>query len=149
MTHQNCIKNQNYSNTDSYLLMLRLEEKPNGDPKSQLSFLRFWSQFFHDGDNTYCSLWIVVGGPMCNITLWYDHFKKLFRICGKKAWNVFCNENIYFSLKIFSLNISPAPVRSLTNKNDSYRIIIDKSCSAKQKMWILLPVTVITKLYKL
>ena len=41
------------ANTNSCLLMLRLEEKTNGDLKSQLSFLRFWSQFFHDGDNTY------------------------------------------------------------------------------------------------
>ena len=51
--NRNCIKNQNFSNTDWYLLMLRLEEKTNGNPKYQLSFLRFWSQFFHDGDNTY------------------------------------------------------------------------------------------------
>ena len=59
MIHQKCIKNRNcikqqiFTNTNSYLLVLRLEEKPNGDAKSRLSFLRFWSQFFHDGDNTY------------------------------------------------------------------------------------------------
>ena len=33
--------------------MFRLEEKPNGDAKFQLSFLKFRGQLFHDGDNTY------------------------------------------------------------------------------------------------
>ena len=61
MTHQNGIKKTEFTvsgkntNTDSCLLMLRLEEKTNGDIRSQLSFLTFWSQFFHDDDNTYCS----------------------------------------------------------------------------------------------
>ena len=59
MTHRNDIEKTAFivfgknANTNSCLLMLRLEEKTNGDLKSQLSFLRFWSQFFHDGDNTY------------------------------------------------------------------------------------------------